>query len=87
MDDKQRPLHMKHTAPQFWQYAATYILLGSGTFLIVAELAEWAFVGKKLSLVGGLCAIWFGIMALTVLKRSGPKDPSPDNTENGTVEE
>ena len=82
MDKKQRPLHMTHTMPQFWQYAVAYILLGSGTFLIVAEVAEWALVEKKLSLVGGLCAIWLGVMALTGLKRAQPKEASPDNTED-----
>ncbi len=81
MSEKQRPLRMKHTAPQFWQYAAVYILLGSGTFLIVADVAEWAFAGKTLSLVG-VSVIWFGVIGLTVLKRSRPKDPSPDNTED-----
>ena len=83
MNKNRRPLHMKHNAPQFWQYAAVYILLGSGTFLIVAELAEWTLVGKKLSLGGGLCAIWIGVMGLTGLKRSKPKEPSPENTKGG----
>ena len=83
MDEKRRPLHMKHTAPHFWQYAAAYILLGSGTLLIVGEVAEWALVGKELSLVGGLIAIWIGVMALAGLKRSRQKGPSPDRPEYG----
>jgi len=82
MEEKQRPIHMKHTAPQFWQYAAAYILLASGTFLIVSEVAEWALVGKQLSLLVGLSAIWMGVMCLTNLKRLTSKGPAPDKTED-----
>ncbi len=77
MDELQRPLHMKHTAPQFWYYAAAYILLGAGTVVIVGEVAAWALVGKKLSLVGGLGgglgALSLGVMSLAGLKRSKRK--------------
>ena len=78
MDEEQRPLHMKHTAPQFWYYAAAYILLGSGAVVIVGEMAAWALVGKELSLVGGLCALWLGVMSLAGLKRSKQKAPLAD---------
>ncbi|NNF42868.1 MAG: hypothetical protein HKN62_07445 [Phycisphaerales bacterium] len=61
---------MLHTQAGFWKYATAYTLLGCGTLLILGELAEWAFVGKKLSLVGGLIAIWLGVMTMAALKRS-----------------
>ena len=77
---------MKHTDRHFWLYAAAYIMLGSGTILIVADVAQWVLTGRKLSLIGSI-SIFIGIMALNNLKRSGPKEPSPDNTEDGNDRE
>ena len=68
---------MKHTAPQFWHYALAYFLLGGGSLAIVLNL----FLEEKSDLAG-LIMIWFGIMVLLRIKRSGPKEPPPDNTED-----
>ncbi len=51
-----------------WQSVVAWIMIGSGTIAILAELAEWAFVGRTISLVG-LIAIWIGIMALIGARR------------------
>ena len=69
---------MKHTAPQFWHYALAYFLLGGGSLAIVLN----SFLEEKSDLAG-LIMIWFGIIVLLRIKRSGPKEPSPDNTEDG----
>jgi len=61
---------MKHTDPGFWQFAIAYILVGSGTLIIVFEILDWAFVGTKLSLVSGLFSIWLGVITLARLKRA-----------------
>jgi hypothetical protein len=53
-------------------------LLGGGSLAIVLNL----FLEEKSDLAG-LIMIWFGIMVLLRIKRSGPKEPSPDNTEDG----
>lgn len=73
---------MQHTEKHFWSYAGAYLLLGAGTFLIVAELAEWAFVGKQVSLVAALVAIWIGFMAITRLNQTTKKSPTLDATEH-----
>ena len=69
---------MKHTAPQFWNYALAYFLLGGGSLAIVLDL----FLEEKSDL-GGLIMIWFGIIVLLRIKRVEPTEPSPDNTEDG----
>ena len=69
---------MKHTEPQFWYYALAYFLLGGGSLAIILNF----FLGEKPDLAG-LIMIWFGIMVLLRIKRVGPKEPSPDNTEDG----
>ena len=52
-----------------WQSVVAWIMIGCGTIAILAELAEWAFVGRTISLAG-LIAIWIGIMALMGSRRS-----------------
>ena len=69
---------MKHTAPQFWNYALAYFLLGGGSLAIVLDL----FLEEKSDLAG-LIMIWFGIIVLLRIKRVEPKEPSPDNAEDG----
>ena len=69
---------MKHTEPQFWYYALAYFLLGGGSLAIVLNF----FLGEKSDLAG-LIMIWFGIIVLLRIKRVEPKEPSPDNTEDG----
>ena len=69
---------MKHTSPQFWNYALAYFLLGGGSLAIVLDL----FLEEKSDLAG-LIMIWFGIIVLLRIKRVEPKEPSPDNTEDG----
>ena len=68
---------MKHTEPQFLHYALAYFMLVSGSLAILLEL----FREEKSNWVG-LIMIWMGIMVLNGIKRAGPKEPSPDNTED-----
>ena len=69
---------MKHTAPQFWNYALAYFLMGGGSLAIVLDLSL-----EEKSDLAGLIMIWFGIIVLLRIKRVEPKEPSPDNTEDG----
>ena len=81
---------MKHTSPQFWQYAFAYIAIGSGTLAILATVADWALEEKQWSslifkeplFVAGPPIILIGVMWLTNLKRLRSKDSAPDNTED-----
>ena len=88
METKQQPtpMNMKHTSPHFWQYAFAYIGIGSGTFLILATVAELALGEEKWSALNssylaGCGVIIVGVMSLTNLKRLTSKGPAPDNTE------
>ena len=69
---------MKHTEPQFWHYALAYFMLVGGSLAILLEL----FREEKSNWVG-LIMIWMGVMVLNGIKQAGPKEPSPDNVENG----
>lgn len=65
-----RPLWMQHTAPGFWLFVLAYLLLGCGSLIILFEIADWAFMGKKLSLFAGLFSIWLGAICLARLKHT-----------------
>ncbi|MFA5794637.1 MAG: hypothetical protein WC980_06175 [Candidatus Brocadiia bacterium] len=70
---------MKSTEPGFWGYFWAYLLICAGTVVILSEIVEWAWFGtnKKLSLGGGLIAIWLGIMFLSLMKKSKQEPPKP----------
>ena len=72
MTAKQSTLRMRHTEPRFWQYATTYIMLGSGVLIVLLELASWVFQGGELFLVGGSVSLMIGVLALVGLKRTKP---------------
>ena len=47
---------MKNTQPGFWKYFWAYLLICSGTALIVLNIIGRVFLGEKESLAGGLIA-------------------------------
>ena len=59
-------LAMKDTEKGCWHYVLSYVLLGSGTLIVLEELLTWAYPENRVSLITGLIAIWFGVMLLTV---------------------
>ena len=62
---------MKHTDPGFWKYFWAYLLICSGTGVILIEIVELAwFNDRKVSLSSGLIAIWLGIMMLSLSKKT-----------------
>ena len=62
---------MKHTDPGFWKYFWAYLLICSGTVVILMEIVELAwFNDRKVSLSSGLMMIWLGIMALAFFKKT-----------------
>jgi hypothetical protein len=63
--------HVKHTEPDFWKYVVASILVGAGSILMIGEIAEWGIMGKRQSLLVALFAIWFGVLTLISIKKSG----------------
>ena len=61
---------MKNTQPGFWKYFWAYLLICSGTALIVLNIIGRVFLGEKESLAGGLIAIWMGIFFLIVINKA-----------------
>ena len=62
---------MKHTDPGFWKYFWAYLLICSGTVVILMEIVELAwFNDRNVSLSSGLIAIWLGIMMLSLSKKT-----------------
>ena len=55
---------MKHTAPQFWNYALAFVMIGAGTLAIALE-----FFTDRTSDWAGLIMIWLGVMVLTATTR------------------
>ena len=58
-------------------YALAYFMLVGGSLAIILE----SFLEEKSNWVG-LIMVWMGIMVLNGIKRAGPKEPSPDSTED-----
>ncbi len=61
-------------------YIMAYVLLGTGSLVMVIGLLEWALEGKAFSWVG-MGSIWMGVIALVVANKKANETASIQDHE------
>lgn len=71
MAGERSPLRRQHTEPYFWQYACSYILIGSGLLIWLGELIAGTWPGNS---GVGLVGMWMGLWLLATIRNRRLKE-------------